>query len=107
MFYDGRTGKQLALLDGYTITARRTIAAPSHAADYPHQQDASRLLVLGAGRVATLIPDAHRSARPIAHVDIWDIDPASAERLAQSLRQRGLQATAVTDLEAAVRQADI
>ncbi|RUV27706.1 ornithine cyclodeaminase family protein, partial [Mesorhizobium sp. M1A.T.Ca.IN.004.03.1.1] len=26
---------------------------------------------------------------------------------AQSLRQRGLQATAVTDLEAAVRQADI
>ncbi|MBY5344970.1 ornithine cyclodeaminase family protein [Rhizobium johnstonii] len=107
MLYDGRTGMQLALLDGNTITARRTVAASALAADYLARKDARRLLVIGAGRVASLIPDAYRAVRPIAHVDIWDIDPASAERLAQSLQQQGLQAAAVTDLEAAVRQADI
>jgi ornithine cyclodeaminase len=107
MLYDGRTGMQLALLDGNTITTRRTVAASALAADYLARQDARRLLVIGAGRVASLIPDAYRAVRPIAHVDIWDIDPVSAERLAQSLRQQGRQATAVPDLEAAARQADI
>ncbi|CDM63130.1 MULTISPECIES: ornithine cyclodeaminase family protein [Rhizobium] len=107
MLYDGRTGLQLALLDGNAITTRRTVAASALAADYLARKDARRLLVIGAGRVASLIPDAYCIVRPIAHVDIWDIDPVSAERLAQSLRQRGLQATAVTNLEAAARQADI
>jgi ornithine cyclodeaminase len=107
MLYDGRTGMQLALLDGNTITTRRTVAASCLAADYLARKDARRLLVLGAGRVASLIPDAYRVVRPIAHVDIWDIDPASAERLAENLRQQGLRADAVTDLEAATRQADI
>jgi ornithine cyclodeaminase len=107
MLYDGRTGMQLALLDGNTITTRRTVAASCLAADYLARKDASRLLVLGAGRVASLIPDAYRAVRPIAHVDIWDIDPAGAERLAENLRQQGLRADAVTNLEAATRQADI
>ncbi|MBY3183705.1 ornithine cyclodeaminase family protein [Rhizobium laguerreae] len=97
MLYDGRTGMQLALLDGNTITTRRTVAASALAADYLARKDARRLLVIGAGRVASLIPDAYRAVRPIADV----------ERLAQSLRQQGLQAAAVTDLEAAARQADI
>jgi ornithine cyclodeaminase len=58
---------QLALLDGNTITTRRTVAASALAADYLARKNSSRLLVVGAGRVASLIPDAYRSVRPIAH----------------------------------------
>jgi ornithine cyclodeaminase len=107
MLYDGRTGAQLALLDGNTITSRRTVAASALAADYLARKDARRLLVVGAGRVASLIPDAYRAVRQIEHIDIWDIDAASAARLAQNLERQGLKASVATDLEAAVRAADI
>jgi len=107
LLYDGRTGVQLALLDGNTITTRRTVAASALAASYLARQDATRLLVIGAGRVASLIPDAYRAVRPIGHVDVWDIDPAGASRLVRSLEQQGLKASVVTDLEQAVRAADI
>ena len=107
MLYDGHTGTQLALLDGNTITSRRTVAASALAADYLAREDARRLLVIGAGRVASLIPDAYRAVREIEHIDIWDIDAASAMRLAQNLRQQGLTASVVSDLEPAVRAADI
>lgn len=107
MLYDGRTGAQLAVLDGNTITARRTVAASALAADYLARKDACRLLVIGACRMASLIPEAYCAVRKIGHIDIWDIDVAGAERLAQRLRQQGLQAAIVTDLETAVRQTDI
>jgi ornithine cyclodeaminase/alanine dehydrogenase-like protein (mu-crystallin family) len=107
MLYDGRTGAQLALLDGNTITSRRTVAASALAADYLARKDARRLLVIGAGRVASLISDAYRAVREIEHIDIWDIDAASAARLAQNLKQQGLTTSVVSDLEPAVRAADI
>ncbi|ACM28777.1 MULTISPECIES: ornithine cyclodeaminase family protein [Rhizobium] len=107
ILYDGRGGAQLALLDGNTITGRRTVAASALAADYLARKDAHRLLVIGAGRVASLIPDAYRAVRQIEQVDIWDIDPQSAARLAQTLTQQGLKASVVSDLEAAVGSADI
>ena len=107
LLYDGRTGVQLALLDGNTITTRRTVAASALAASYLARPDATRLLVIGAGRVASLIPDAYRAVRQIKHVDVWDIDPAGALRLVSSLEQQGLKASVVTDLEQAVRAADI
>lgn len=107
LLYDGRTGVQLAFLDGNTITTRRTVAASALAASYLARQDATRLLVIGAGRVASLIPDAYRSVRQIGHVDVWDIDPVNASRLVSSLEKQGLTASVVTDLEQVVRKADI
>lgn len=107
MLYDGRTGAQLALLDGNTITSRRTVAASALAADYLARKDARRLLVVGAGRVASLIPGAYRAVRQIEHIDIWDIDAASAARLAQDLEGQGLKASVAVNLEDAVRAADI
>ncbi|KQU87873.1 ornithine cyclodeaminase [Ensifer sp. Root31] len=107
ILYDGRTGTQRALIDGNTITARRTVAASALAADYLARKDAKRLLVIGAGRVASLIPDAYRAVRQIEHVDIWDIDAGNAARLADSLAQQGLRTSVVSDLEASVRAADV
>lgn len=107
ILYDGVTGRQLALMDGNTITGRRTVATSALAARYLSRPDASSLLVLGAGRVASLIPDAYLAVRDIKTIRIWDINPESSERFASSLRARGLDALAVTDLEAAVSTADI
>lgn len=107
MLYDAMSGVQLALLDGNVITARRTVAASALAATYLAREDSSRLLVIGAGRVASLIPDAYRAVRNIQRVDVWDIDRGNAERLVTNLRDRGLDAEIVDNLEEAAAAADI
>jgi ornithine cyclodeaminase len=98
---------QLALLDGNTITCRRTVAGSALAADYLARKDARRLLVIGAGRVASLIPDAYLSVRAIEHFDIWDVNVGNAVRLVEALRAKGLSAGVAPDVERAVKDADI
>ncbi|MEO7855173.1 MAG: ornithine cyclodeaminase family protein [Rubrivivax sp.] len=107
LLLDARTGEPLALIDGDQITARRTVAASALAASFLARADASRLLIVGAGRVAALLAQAHSVLRPIRHIEVWARRAEAAQQLAQSLRQQGLKAQAVTELAAAVRRADI
>ena len=104
---DGETGRHLALIDGTEITGRRTAAASALAGSFLARPDASRLLVVGAGHVAGLMPAAYAAVRPIREVRVWNVRPARAERLAASLREEGFDATPAADLAAAVAEADI
>ena len=107
ILYDASTGAPLAVLDGDTITSRRTVAASALAARSLSRQDARRLLVVGAGRVASLLPDAYRCVRAIEEIQVWDIRPEAAQALVARLQAQGLQASVATDLEQATRAADI
>jgi ornithine cyclodeaminase len=104
---DGTTGRHLALIDGNEITARRTAAVSALAASFLSRAESSRMLVVGAGRVASLLPDAYRVVRPIERVDVWNITRANSEAFAARLRGAGFDAHAVDDLEAAAAAADI
>lgn len=106
--FDANTGVPLALLDGGELTARRTAAASALAAGLLARTDAQRLLVVGAGRVATLLPAAMRCVRPgLAQVAVWNRHADGAARLVSQLRAEGVHAIVASDLEAAVRAADI
>ena len=108
VLYDARTGVPLAMLDGNEITAHRTAAAAALGASFLAREDAQQLLVLGTGRVARLLPAAMRSVRPgLARIRIWNHRPEGAQALAAQWRAQGLEAQAVTDLESAVREADV
>nr|WP_313372371.1 ornithine cyclodeaminase family protein [Brucella intermedia] len=107
ILYDGRTGEQLLVLDGNTITSRRTAAVAALAADYLALQNASRLLIIGAGRVASLLADAYRTVRNLDRIQVWDINPDSAQSLCQKLVASGYNATVAMDLEEAVGESDI
>lgn len=107
LLFDARTGVPLAQVDGDEITQRRTAAASALAASYLARADAKHLLVVGAGRVAHLLPAAYRVVRPIERVTVWARRPAEAKALADRVRESGLPAFATTDLEAACREADI
>jgi ornithine cyclodeaminase/alanine dehydrogenase-like protein (mu-crystallin family) len=99
---DGATGAHLALIDGGELTRRRTAAASALAGAFLAREDSATLLIVGSGHVAGLMADAYRVVRPIERVLIWNIRSAGAERLAARIGGE-----AVTDLAAAVRQADI
>ena len=106
--FDANTGVPLAQMDGMQITTRRTVAASALAASYLARADARRLLIVGAGRVASEVAQAMRVVRPnIDTVQVWARNPVAAATLAASLSDTGIPARATLELEAAVRKADI
>jgi len=107
LLHDASTGAPLALIDGDQITARRTAAASALAASFLARRDARHLLVVGAGQVARLLPEAYRAVLPIERVTVWARRPEQAQSLANALRDRGIDASASADLEGAVGAADI
>lgn len=105
--FDASTGVPVAQIDGAALTARRTACVSALAASYLAHNDASQLLVVGAGRVASLLPLAMAAVRPIEHVAVWNHRSDGARQLARSLRDQGLDADATDDLLGAVQHADI
>jgi ornithine cyclodeaminase/alanine dehydrogenase-like protein (mu-crystallin family) len=107
LLHDAITGRPLALIDGDELTARRTVAASALAASFLARADARRLLVIGAGRIAALLPEAYREVRELGRVEVWARRSDAAESLAARWRGAGFDAHAVTALGSAVRAADI
>jgi alanine dehydrogenase len=107
LLMDGTTGEPLAAMDGTHLTLWRTAATSALAASYLARQDASRLLMVGAGALTPFLVRAHATIRPISEVAIWNRDAARARHLAAQLSAKAAQIAAVDDLEAAARQADI
>ncbi|MCG6858260.1 MAG: ornithine cyclodeaminase family protein [Salaquimonas sp.] len=100
-------GEMLAMIDGGELTARRTAAASALASDYLARKDAGHLLVVGTGRLALNLVEAHAAVRPIRWVTIWGRSREKAEAVAERAAAAGFEAEAADDLEAAVRVADI
>ncbi|MBR0654295.1 bifunctional Delta(1)-pyrroline-2-carboxylate/Delta(1)-piperideine-2-carboxylate reductase [Plastoroseomonas arctica] len=92
---DAATGAPRAMLDGGMLTDRRTAATSVLAARHLARPDATRLLLLGAGRVAHALAEAYRDQFPIADIAIWSRSPERAEALAQRLLRHGHPARAV------------
>jgi ornithine cyclodeaminase/alanine dehydrogenase-like protein (mu-crystallin family) len=107
LLMDGATGEPVSVLDGARLTVWRTAAASALAARFLAREDASRMVMVGAGSLAPFLIRAHMSQRPIGEVALWNHKAERAESLAAQLRSEGLPVTAVTDLEAAVRAADL
>ena len=107
VLYDARTGEPLAQIDGNEITARRTVAASALAASMLARRNSKRLLVVGAGRVAALVPEAFRQVLPIEAVQVWARQASQAKALVDELRDGGFEASVASDLAAAVARADV
>lgn len=103
----GGTGELLAIVDGGELTARRTAAASALAARYLAREDASRLLMVGTGRLSTNVIEAHASVRPIRQVAIWGRDLKKAEATARDLDLKGIEVSVASDLASAAREADV
>nr|WP_314363802.1 ornithine cyclodeaminase family protein [uncultured Achromobacter sp.] len=105
--YSATTGVPIAQVDGDIVTVYRTAGAAALGADYLARKEASTLLIVGSGRIAGLLAQAMRTVRPIQRVLVWNVRQAGADALAETLRVQGFDAQATSDLESAVREADI
>src|SRR5512143_740567 len=105
--FDARNGLPVALFDGEELTARRTAGASVLAARHLARRNARHLVIAGAGRVAHALAEAYCALRGVSEVSLWSRTAEHARRAAADLARDGLPVTAVGDLEAAVRNADI
>ena len=99
---DDRTGQLRALVDFHLVTRWKTAGDSLLSARLLARPDARRVLVIGAGQVADSMISAYRAMIPDAQVTVWNRSPAAAQALSE---RRGVRA--VTDLEPAVRDAEI
>ena len=107
LLLDGVTGEPQALIDGQRLTQWRTASASALAASYLAREDASRLLVIGAGALSSFLARAHSAVRPIEKIRIWNRTPANAEKVAAELRAAGLPADGAPDLEGDLGRAGV
>src|SRR5688500_8431360 len=107
MLMSAATGEPLAVIDGRALTLWRTAASSALAATYLAREDARRLVMVGAGALAPYLIEAHAAIRPLTDVLIWNRTPERAAALAVRFAGRPYAMRVTTDLEAAVRAADV
>jgi len=107
LLLDGATGEPQALIDGQRLTLWRTACASALAATWLAREDASRLLMIGAGALSPFLARAHAAVRPIDTIRVWNRTHANAVKVATQLRSEGFAAEASSDLDAELARADI
>ncbi len=100
--YSDATGELEAVIDFHLVTKWKTAGDSLLSARQLARPDSRNILIVGAGTVARSMAAAYRSAFPQAELTFWNRSPAGAKALAAATG-----GTATTDLEQAVRQADI
>ncbi len=98
------TGRDLALIDGESLTQLRTAATSALASSILSRQDASTLLMVGAGSLSLPLIEAHCAVRPIDRIMIWNRSHDRADSVATRSR---LPIEIVDDLIKATSEADI
>lgn len=101
--YSDTDGTLAAIVDFHLLTKWKTAGDSLCAARLLARKDSARILIVGAGTVAASLFQAYGAAFPGARFQIWNRTQVSAARMATVFPG----AEAVTDLEGAVRSADI
>jgi len=107
LLVDGPTGQPRALIEGATLTVRRTAAASALAARYLVRTDASRMLMVGAGALSRPLIEAHCSQRSLKRVQLWARDSRKRDEKVKELAALGLPVEPSDDLERSAREADL
>ncbi|WP_222915973.1 ornithine cyclodeaminase family protein [Natrinema sp. SYSU A 869] len=88
IYSDPETAFPLAIMDGTTLTMKRTGAAAAVATDYLAVEDASSLGLVGAGVQSYTQLEAISEVRPIAEVVVSDPDEERVQRFVDTFEDR-------------------
>lgn len=102
--FDVRTGSRIAILDGPTVTARRTAAVSLLAAQKLAPRTAGPLLIVGAGVQGRAHLDAFHAGLGVEEVWVASRNPDSADALVKHAQSLGLRSQRVMDADAALAE---
>ena len=105
--FDARSGELLALMDSIEITARRTAAASTLAAQHLARADSTRLGMIGCGIQAAYHLEALRDVFALTHVTCIDVDEHRADAFARQAESLGLDVVVARTAAQCANGADI
>jgi len=103
LLFDDESGAVKAVIDSALVTKWKTVGDSLLGAKLLARPESKRLLIIGAGTVASGLIEAYPKLFPDLEIMIWNRSPAKAEELAKGQPH----VRAVTNLQQAARQADI
>ena len=108
LVFDSENGALQSVIDGPLVTKWKTAGDSVLGARLLARADAKSYLVIGAGTVAKSLLQAYREIFPgLEAFTIWNRNAEKAEKLSAELGAEGFNVAVATDLEAAVKAADI
>lgn len=108
VLYEGECGVPAAVMDGTALTYYKTAADSALGAKYLARSDVQSMSMIGAGAMAPYLIKAHCAIRPsIETVTIWNRTASRADTLAEALAVENVEIRTVSDIELAVRDADL
>lgn len=107
LLIDQVSGDPLAVIDGTTLTRRRTAAASALAASLLARADSRKLLLLGTGALIAPLIEAYTAVFAIDDIMIWGRDSAKAADAAADACARGHSAHVIADIGTGLGAADI
>jgi 1-pyrroline-2-carboxylate reductase [NAD(P)H] len=109
LLFERGHGVPLALIDGTSVTFWRTAGISGLATRLLSREDSETMLLLGTGNLAAYMIRANASVRPLKKVMVWGRTNEKAVQIASQMNEEleWVECVAVTDLEAACREADI
>lgn len=100
-------GQTLAVIDGTELTLRRTAATAALGAKLLARPDSRRLAVLGTGALSMAMVMAHRSVFDLSEITIWGRSLENAQTVTEKLAYMDISASATSDLQSALANADV
>lgn len=107
LLFDAKTGTPKAMMDGKSLTVKRTSCASALASRYLSREDSKVLLMLGTGALSPELIKAHCSQRPIEKVFVWGRNFEKAQKLADSLNIKSVSILAIENYQEYISQACI
>lgn len=101
------TGAPKAILEGKSLTVKRTAAASALASFYLSRENASSLLMIGTGALSTNLIRAHASVRPIQKVFVWGRNFEKAQMICDDLKNEDFEIQAICTIEEKMSEVDI
>lgn len=109
LLFDREKGTPLALIDGTSVTYRRTAGVSALASRFLSRPDAGEMLLINTGNLAPFLIDAHAAVRPLKRIRIWGRQYGKARRLAEELGadRPHLEIAAVEKIEVGCASAEV
>jgi len=109
LLFSRSNGAPLALVDGTSVTYRRTAGVSALASRFLSRPDSEEMLLINTGRLAPFLIDAHASVRPLKRIRIWGRNSEKARQLAEDLGKERpeLDISSVANIETGCATADL
>ena len=107
LYFDLQTGTPKAIMDGKTLTTKRTAAASALASQYLSNPESDTMLMIGTGALSKELISAHCTVRPIKKVFVWGRSYEKAKKIANEINIPGTAVIAVSTIEEKISEVAI